>query len=128
MCWNFDGAELDLLAKAITGKKVKIAPEVVQTFVQGLIESIIVSQLQSDVDHRTYMIASLRNAGKSEEYIHSYLRGWDAVGNSVLENADDQLAQIETDDETRTRPVLRPNRQQTGLRIPRLLRPTVAST
>lgn len=85
MAWDFDGAELDLLAKAIHNKKQIISVETVQTFVQGVVEGLIVAQLQSDDDHRAFMVASLESQGKTEQYIHSYMRGWDAVGNSVLD-------------------------------------------
>lgn len=85
MNWDFDGAELDLLSKAITGKKKEIDVEVVQNFVQGVVESLIVAQLNSDEDHRAHMVSSLIANGKTDEYITSYLRGWDTVGNSILD-------------------------------------------
>jgi hypothetical protein len=81
MAWDFSGAELDLLAKAIIGAKVTIKAETVQTFVQGMVEKLLVSQIESDQDHRAMMVASLEKT-RSAEYIASYLRGWDAVGNS----------------------------------------------
>jgi hypothetical protein len=86
MNWDFDGAEIDLLSKAIKGKKQEIAVEVIQNFVQGIVESLIVKQLSSDEDHRAHMVASLISNGKTDEYISSYLRGWDAVGNSILDS------------------------------------------
>lgn len=75
---NLWGAEVDLIAQSITGNKQIITEDTATCFFRGVFEACIMANVSAD-NKRDVAIFELKRHGKSDEYIQSYLKGWDSV-------------------------------------------------
>lgn len=76
--WDLWGAEVDLLSIGINGKKGKITRDDITDFLQGVLDSVVLTNIQN-ADVREQAILAQQKEGKSPDYIARYLKGWDAV-------------------------------------------------
>ena len=80
--WELWSAEVDQLAKLITGKKKLITEDDVTGLLSGILDALVVHNLDVD-DKRQLAEKALRDEGRSEAMITSYLIGWDKLDETV---------------------------------------------
>lgn len=84
--WDLWAAEVDLIAKSIKGKKIKIKKEEIAEYLAGILDGIVL--LNVDVaDKRELAKLAKEREGKSDDYIERYLRGWDSVNRLCKEKS-----------------------------------------
>ena len=76
--WDLWGAEVDLLSIGINGKKSIVTREDISNFLAGVLDSVILANIQN-ADVREQAILAQQKEGKDSDYIARYLKGWDAV-------------------------------------------------
>lgn len=76
--WELWCAEVDLLSIGINGKKSIITRDDISNYLAGVLDSIILANIQN-ADVREQAILAQQKEGKDSDYIARYLKGWDAV-------------------------------------------------
>jgi len=76
--WSLWGAEVDLVAKAITGAKRKITDDMVTDYLAGILDGLVLYGVENK-DKRELAKLALIKEGKSTDYVKRYLQGWDSV-------------------------------------------------
>lgn len=86
--WNLWSAEVDLLAKTIKGKKIKITQQDINNFLSGVLEALVMNSI-SNVDARELAELAQLKKGMTSDDIKSYLRGWDTTGEVLAQKSVD---------------------------------------
>ncbi len=90
MDFDFDGIEADLLSILVTGKKSLIEGDTLSTYLNGIIEHLILESTAVESKREAAASAALKS-GMSEKQIVSYFRGWDQVGERLEDDAANKL-------------------------------------
>lgn len=81
--FHLTDAEVDCIAKTITGKKKKIKSQTVTDFIQVILEHIVMHGITTKPSDKDWL--SERTANMSPQQRASYRRGWEIVGNTLKE-------------------------------------------